>query len=80
MFDKRKNIRELRLINVLNAREIISKGKNIRNFAFDTLIFDAIYYTELINWNVAKLLSPRLFRKISNEETSFFIQSGDIPR
>ena len=74
VFDKRRHIRELGLRRVLKARQTVSKGKGIRNFVTPTLNFDAVDYTELIDWNVAKLSSPPLLRRVTNEEIHSFVQ------
>lgn len=76
--DERKHIRELGLRRVLKARQTVSKGKSVRNFITPTLNFQAAEYTELIDWNVAKLTSPPLLRNISNDEIQSFVMSGDI--
>ena len=75
VFDKRRHIRELGLKRVLKSRQTVSRGKCIRNFVTPTLNFDA----ELIDWNVAKLSSPPLLRRVTNEKIHSFVQSGDIP-
>lgn len=79
VFDDRKHIRELGLRRVLKARQTVPKGKGIRNFITPTLNFDAVDYTQLIDWNVEKISSPPLLRRVTNEEIHSFIQSGDIP-
>lgn len=79
LFDERRHIRELGLRRVLKARQSASKGKGIRSFHTPSLKFDALDYTEMIDWMSTKILSPPFLRGISNEEIESFIQSGEFP-
>lgn len=64
---------------MLKARQTASTGKGIRNFHTPSLKFDALDYTEMIDWSTTKILSPPLLRGISDEEIKSFIQSGETP-
>lgn len=79
IFDERRHIRELGLRRVLKARQSVSIGKGVRNFHTPLLNFDALDYTEMIDWNATKISSPPLLRGVSNEEIKSFIQSGEVP-
>lgn len=79
IFDERRHIRELGLRRVLKARQSASTGKGIRNFHTPSLKFDALDYTDMMDWSTTKISSPPLLRGISNEEIESFIKSGEIP-
>lgn len=64
---------------MLKARQSASTGKSIRNFHTPSLKFDALDYTDMIDWNTIKISSPPLLRSVSNEDIKSFIQSGERP-
>lgn len=77
VFDKKRRIKELGIRRVLKARLKVSNGKGIRNFITPTLNFDAAHYTELIHWNVVKLSSSPLLRRVANKEIHSIVQSDN---
>lgn len=56
---------------MLKTRQTFLNSKDIRNFITPTLNNNAVDYTELINWNEAKLSFPSLFRRVINEKIHF---------
>ncbi|GBN36457.1 hypothetical protein AVEN_114311-1 [Araneus ventricosus] len=65
--DKRDHMRELGFIIITKARNLVSKGKSIRNQR-PKINFLATDYIEMIHWNTIALSPPPLLRRFANQE------------
>lgn len=75
--DERKGIRELALRRIMKARSSKKRQGGVRVFRPPCLKFDAVDYTELIDWQSCELTEPPLTKDINDDELQQLIRSAE---
>ena len=75
--DPRKHIRQIGYRRIRKSRSN-TLNKTVRKFQVPKLNFDAVSYTDLIDWQTVNVTEPPLTKNLSNEKLDELIVTGDI--
>ncbi|GBM26381.1 hypothetical protein AVEN_239376-1 [Araneus ventricosus] len=79
LFDEKEHICELGHRRISQARQIVPKEKNVRNFVPPKINFQASDYIEIINCNSCAVYPPPMLRDLSEDDIKSVINSDTTP-